>query len=249
MRRLILLLFTASISTAAAAADQWEFNLVPYIWAGSMDGRLASSRLPQDISVNVPFRDIFQNLDIGGMVAFEGHKGRLGFLMDGVYIKTSTEGTIPVVGLPAEAGMKTFTGLAAGQYRVVDDPVGTLDLMAGVRYWNIRTSFSYSAPAGAPLPPGMPPSLDFNGKAEWVDAMAGAKAVVQLSRLLSLNAYGMLGGGGSNFSADAMVALGLHLGGSTSLLGYRHLDADYRSGGFVFDGSIHGPALGLGVRF
>ena len=155
-----------------------------------------------------------------------------------------------MIGLPAEAGMTTFTGMAAGQYRVVDDAMGSLDLLAGVRYWNISTSFSYAAPAGAPLPPGVPPAFAFNGKSDWVDGMVGAKAVVRLSRLLSVNAHGMLGAGGSDFSADAMVALGIRLGGSSSLLlGYRHLDVDYHAGGLAFDGSIHGPALGLGVRF
>ncbi|TPE62149.1 hypothetical protein FJQ54_06320 [Sandaracinobacter neustonicus] len=239
------------ISAPAAASDGgWEFNVAPYLWGAGIDGRLAHPALPQDVSVEVPFSDIWKNLDIGGMVAFEARKGRVGLLLDGLYVKTSNDATIPQLGLPVSLGATTFTGMAAGQYRIVEDGIGSLDLLAGARYWSMDTRISYDLPAAVPLPPGVPHAYDHSEKAQWVDGMVGAKAVVHLSRRISMNAHGMLGAGGSRFSSDAMLALGFGLGSSTSLLlGYRHLDADYRDGGLQLKTRMHGPAAGMSIRF
>ena len=73
MRYLIAFSFAACLPTAAAA-EGWQYNIVPYLWAGGTDGRLSSGRLPQDIVVNMPFRDILHDLDMGGMLALEGRK-------------------------------------------------------------------------------------------------------------------------------------------------------------------------------
>lgn len=238
------------LAAPAAAEEGWRFNVVPYVWAAGIDGRLSHHGLPQDIDVEAKFRDVLGDLDIGAMLAFEGRKGRVGFLLDGLYVKVSRDATMPLIGLPVSLGSTTFTGMAAGQYRIVDDAIGSFDLLAGVRYWSITSRFSYEAPTGAPLPPGMPQAYGGSERASWVDAMAGAKLVAHITPGITLNAHGMMGAGGSRLSSDALLAVGIGLGRSSSLLvGYRHVKADYRKNGFGFDTSLHGPAMGLGFRF
>ena len=238
------------LSTPAAAEEGWQFNLAPYLWGAGIDGRVAHAALPNDVSVDMPFSDIWKNLDIGAMVAFEARKGRTGLLLDGLYVKTSNDATIPQLGLPVSLGATTFTGLVAGQYRVVDDGVGSLDLLAGVRYWSVDARIGYDLPSVVPLPPGVPHVYDHSEGAQWVDGMAGAKAVVHLSPRITVNAHGMLGAGGSRFSSDALLAFGFGLGPSMSLLvGYRHLDTDYRDGAFRLATRLHGPAAGMSIRF
>lgn len=247
---LLAILFSLPLAAPAAAEDGWHFNVMPYVWAAGMDGSLSHPGLPKDLVVDAKFRDVLSNLDIGAMLAFEGHNGRVGFLLDGMYVKLSREAVAPIVGLPVSLGATTFTGLAAGQYRIAEDSIGSFDLLAGVRYWSVESRFSYEAPTGAPLPPGIPPAYSASEKDSWADAMVGAKMVVYLSPRISLNAHGMMGAGGSSLTSDALLAVGIGLGQSSSLLiGYRHIQADYSKNNFRFDVSLHGPAVGLGVRF
>ena len=238
------------LSAPAVAGEGWQFNLAPYVWGAGIDGRVAHAALPRDFDVDMPFSDILQNLDVGAMLAFEARKGRAGLVLDGLYVKTSNDATIPRLGLPVSLGATTFTGLVAGQYRIVDDGVGSLDVVAGVRYWSIDARIGYDLPPVVPLPPGVPHAYDHSEGATWVDGMAGAKAVVHLSPRVTVNAHGMLGAGGSRFSSDALVAVGFGLGPSTSLLlGYRHMTSDYRDGAFRLATRLHGPAAGMSIRF
>lgn len=251
MRRLVLTMLAAGFAAApACAADGWRFNLMPYVWGAGMDGTVRHEKLPGSIGVEADFGDVLDNLDVGGMLAFEGHKGRAGFLLDAMYVKLSTDATVPQIGLPVSLGSKTFTGMAAGQYRLVEDSIGSIDLLAGVRYWSVEARIAYNVPSAVPLPPPLPHSYDASETGRWADAMLGAKMNVHLTRRLSLNAHGMVGGGGSRLASDAMLGLGVALGKSSSLLiGYRHITADYQRGGFEFDANVHGPAVGLGLRF
>lgn len=244
-------LFAACLASAPAAADNnWRFNAVPYVWASGMEGRASHDALPRNIIISAPPRKILRNLDIAAMAAFEGRKGRCGFLVDGLYARLSSDARVPMVGLPVSLGSTTFTFMVAPQYRIVEDFAGSLDLIAGVRYWSIKSRISYQAPPGMPLPPPIPPAYSAEEQASWVDAMVGAKAMVRLTPALSLNAHGMLGAGGSSLSSDALVAAGVNLNQSTSLLaGYRHMSYNYRKDGFSMNNALHGPALGLSIRF
>ena len=251
-----LLAMGMATSPALAGADEtgkdeWSFNLVPYVWAAGAEGSLSHRALPRGVEAGLGFRDIFERLDVGGMLAFEARRGRTGILLDALYVSLSDEGRLPVIGLPVDAGARTFTGLAAIQHRAVDQGRGSLDLLAGVRLWSVESRLSWNLPAGAPLPPGIPATYSGKESATWADAMAGAKASVRLSSGFSLNAMAMFGGGGSGFSSDAMLSLGVAVTPGTSLLaGYRHLNTSYRSdSGYSFDTSLHGPAIGVGLRF
>lgn len=239
-----------------AAEQEWQFNAVPYVWTAGSTTSVRHPGFPIDVEADASFRDILENLDFGGMLAFEGRKGRWGFLLDGLFVKVSEDANVglPPLGgarLPVDLSVRTFTGLAAISYRAVDDPVGSLDLIVGPRYWSLRSGISAAFPVGTPLPPGVPPGYDRQETVDWVDAMAGAKAVVRIAPGVTLNAHAMFGGGGSRFSSDSMGAVGFGLATQVSLLaGYRHLSAGVRrSNGLEFATRMHGPVLGLGVRF
>lgn len=249
-------LLAAPAAAGDKAPDGWQFNLVPYLWLAGSDTTVSHPGFPLDVESSSSFGEIFRNLDFGAMVAFEGRRGRWGFLLDGLYVKVSDEATVglpPLGGLPltANVSVRSFTGMAAVQYRVVDDGIGSLDLVAGPRFWSVRSRIDANLPADAPLPPGVPLSYDRAETVDWVDAMAGAKAVVHLAPRLTLNAHAMFGGGGSKFSSDSLLAVGFGVGRNVSLLaGYRHLSAGVRrDNGLEFDTRMHGPVVGAGIRF
>ena len=240
----------------ATAAEPWAFNVVPYVWAAGSTTKIQHPAFPITVETDTSFKEILENLDFGAMAAFEARKGRWGILLDALYVKVSEDAEvgIPQLGgarLPVDLSVRTFTGMAGLTYRVVDNSVGSLDLAAGPRYWSLRSDIGAAFPAGTPLPPGVPNSYDRSETVDWVDAMAGAKAVVHIAPRVTLNAHAMFGGGGSRFSSDSLGALGFGVGSQVSLLvGYRHLSAGIRrSNGLEVDTRMHGPILGLGVRF
>lgn len=254
LARLAMLALPAG--TAAAADEGWQFNAVPYLWMAGSTTAVQHPGFPIDVEAETSFGEILDNLDFGAMLALEGRKGRWGFALDGLFVKVSEDAEvgIPQLGgarLPVGLSVRTFTGMAAVSYRAVDDPVGSLDLVAGPRYWSLRSGISASFAPGTPLPPGVPTSYDRAETVDWVDAMAGAKAVVRIAPRVTLNAHAMFGGGGSRFSSDSLAAVGFGIGSQVSLLaGYRHLSAGVRrSNGLEVDTRMYGPIVGLGVRF
>lgn len=252
----LVLAAPAAAEDGSASDGGWTFNLVPYLWLSGSDATVSHPGFPVEVKASTSFGEIFRKLDVGAMVALEGRRGRWGFLLDGLYAKLSDEATVGVPqlgGLPLTAaiGLRTFTGLAAVQYRAVDDGTGSLDIVAGPRFWSYRTRIDASLPAGLPLPPGIPPTYGRAETLHWVDAMAGAKAVVHLAPRLTLNAHAMFGAGGSRFSSDSLLAFGVAAGRNVSLLaGYRYLSANVRrDSGLAADMSMHGPIVGAGIRF
>ncbi len=251
-----LLLAVSAPAAGKPPETGWSFALVPYVWMAGSDMRLRHPGFPLAVETSTSFGEILRNLDFGAMVAFEGRHGRWGFLVDGLYVKISDAATVevPQLGgapLSAEAGLRTFTGLAAVQYRAVEDQTGSLDLVAGPRLWSLRTRITAALPPEAPLPPEVPTSYDRSETLDWVDAMAGARAMVRLAPGITLNAHAMFGAGGSRFSSDSLLALGVSVGRHVSLqAGYRHQSADVRrASGLAVDTQLHGPVLGARIRF
>jgi hypothetical protein len=237
-----------------ASRSSWEFNLIPYVWTAGASGRLGHRGLPVEVDVDASFSDIFRRLDVGAMVAFEGRRGKWGFVADFLTISLSDdEARLPLVGLPLGVRTNTTTLLGGAQYRVVDHEAVSLDLTAGLRVWSVSTRFDFAIPDPIPLPPelGIPRTYSARERAAWLDAMAGVKTSIALAPNIHLNGAAMIGGGSSKFSSDLYGSLGIHLSRQTSLLlGYRHFTTDFESdGGFTVDLGLRGPLIGLGIRF
>jgi opacity protein-like surface antigen len=59
-----------------------------------------------------------------------------------------------------------------------------------------------------------------------------------------------LGGGGSKFTYQLFGGVGVNVGKRWALVGgYRDLNVNYDKDGFLFDMSLHGPILGIGMKF
>ncbi|MFN3591930.1 MAG: hypothetical protein ACK4TG_07055, partial [Thermaurantiacus sp.] len=198
-------LFAGLIISAPAKADSagWEFNVVPYLWTAGVDGRLSHRNFPLEIEASASFGDILKRLDIGGMVAFEGRRGRWGFVGDAFTVGLSDDSArIPVLGVPIGLKANTTSLMGGAQFRVVDDEAVSLDLLAGVRFWSMSTRFDVSVPEAIPLPPGIQRTYSARERAQWPDVMVGAKASMALAPTVHLNGMAMIGGGGASLSSD-----------------------------------------------
>lgn len=234
-----------------AANEEWKFRIAPYLWGTAIDGNVAHERLPVDMHANMSFGDVWDNLDVGAMGAFEARKGRYGVVADGMLAKLSTTVYAPVAGasLPVRLKARTATGLVAFRYGWFENDSGSLDLVAGVRVWSARTRLAYSIPI--PVPPPVPQQYSGSQQERWVDLQVGVKGRREFSNRMFVGGWALAGKGESDLSTDLMLLAGYGVNERLSIVaGYRWLSTDYEtSSGFKFDTTMQGPGIGLQYEF
>jgi opacity protein-like surface antigen len=175
----------------------------------------------------------------------EARYGRFGFLSDVMYLKVSDDSHVDARLVDADIDLtdETFTGLAAAEYRLIEEEGGSLDALAGARVWWVNAELDFSG-------------AFFNASGSdsdtWVDPIIGLKGRLDFSPEFFLTSWAMIGGFGvsSDFTWDLMGGLGYNASDSISLVaGYRGLSVDYENDGFKFDVVMHGPFLGAVFQF
>ena len=262
---LLLVLFVglvAAIPASLTAQEQpdegsdWKFSVTPYMWALSMDGDATVKGTKSDVDVS--FSDIWDELNIAGMVEFEAWKGRLGFFVNAMYANLGDETTVGGVKIdPTIETVWAGTGVAyrLGTWALADEPgenspTVTLDTYLGVRYTYLDVELDFK---GVPLP-------DVSSDQDWLEPILGLRTKWDLSDRWSLMVAGDIGGMafGSDFAWNAFGLIGyrFNLFGNDDarvFAGYRALSQDYDDGHgsnkFEWDVTLHGPVLGLTIPF
>jgi hypothetical protein len=228
-----------------ALAPEWEFSIAPYFWAAGLDGEIGLFGLP-DVEVDESFKDIMETFDFGAMAVTEIRHGRFGVFTDLMYAKTSDAAATPLGILADKVKLESqvLTVTAMGEYRFVDDPRFSFDVMAGGRLWWVDNEISFR---GGPLD-----GVSGDDGDTWVDPMIGAKGRFNITPKIFVNGWGMVGGFGaaSDFGWDVLGAVGYQFTDRFSTaIGYRALGVDYENDGFKYDVIQHGPIAGMIIRF
>lgn len=226
--------------------DGWEFTLGLYAWGAGLDGDIGAAGYTT--SVDIPFSDILDTLDMTAMGSAEIRKGRWLFQFEGLYLRNSVKGLIastPVINRPRSAKLTAETTRleAVGGYRLVDEMCTTLDLLAGVVYYDIANELSFSGPFG---------TTSVESQDNWIDPIIGLRLQQYLTDRWSLRVRGDVGGFGVNaeLAWQAIGLLGFDMTqSSTFFAGYRYAAVDYENGGFLYDAASGGPILGVAISF
>ena len=235
----------AAEGTEVVTPSGWTFTFAPYLWAAGVSGDIGVAGLPPE-DVDASFGDILENLDIAAMLVGEARYGRFGIFSDFVYVEVSSSENAPV-GIPAnrvDLTSSTLFWTVAGEYRVMETPTATIDVMAGARLVGPRNRFR---------PGRWRPRRNVAERRPKLGGSAGGRQGVRRSfgQVVPVR-------GGSNrrlrcrfgLHVDFWGVAGYRFTDAFSLVaGYRGLGVDYSNGGFVFDIVQHGPVLGAGFRF
>lgn len=253
------LLTASALVNPAGAADvappppsgEWRFTIAPYVWAAGIDGDVGLfGREP--VSIDVPFSDVLENLDVAAMGVAEAHNGTWGVLVDLNYVNLGAKRSLsraiseqpPVTAdLRASVDVEEFIGTLMGQWRALDSETVSLDLMGGVRYWHVDNEVTLRLKANGQEVK----SLSGSDGASWIDPMLGAKARIDTDTPVYFTGWGMVGGfgAGSELSWDVMGGVGYQWTENFStVLGYRAIGVDYRDDGFTYDVIQSGAVLG-----
>jgi len=239
----------ATAARAASDGNGWEFRGAAYLWMANIKG--TQTVKGQEADLDVSFGDVLDVLDFAAEAHVEALKDDTwGFFIDGTYLKLGPEAKQGPVHI--RVGYKYWLWEAGGVYRAsswaTSNGRAAVDLLLGGRYTSMDVDLDFQK---LPLP-------DVGGSASWTDLIVGARLVADLPNHWSLVLRGDVGGFGigdsSDLSAQGVLVARWNFQPDWNLaVGYRALYQDYESGSgankFAYDGTTHGPVLGVEYRF
>jgi hypothetical protein len=257
---IVVVVFLMTIfSTGAQASesdekDRWEFAIIPYLWALSLDG--SATVKGQKSDVDMSFSDIVRKLNIALMFDFEARKDRLGFFVNPLYAVLSGDQTVS--GVSIDATMNMFLGSFGVDYQLgpyaltepsaTGTPAVTLIPYIGGRYTYLGVTINAKEVRYT------------EGSKNWLDPIFGLRTIWDFSKRWNFELGGNIGGfgTGSDFAWEAFSFFGYRFSlfgqdNAHFYFGYRALYQDYKEGSgsdlFEFDTTMHGPVLGLSIGF
>ena len=239
----VVLLTMLVVPTTAGAAD-WQFKLAPYLWFAGLEGDVATIPGVPSAPIDVSPSQAIEDTEAALMLMFEARRARHGLFVDFVYTDVrSEEEVFPNLGVSLKSVSKSTILSGAYQYRLVDNEGSSLDLMGGLRYWEVDSGLSFTGP------------LEISGrnKEDWVDPFIGLKGYHRFGGSKFYTSYGAAVGGfdaGSKLFYDLNLNLGYQWTDSIgTVVGYRLFDVDYDHKGFLWDVQQAGWGLGLAWSF
>jgi hypothetical protein len=235
---LMIAIPSAHAEEQAGADKNWELNLTPmYLWFVDMSGTMGVKNM--NVPVDVPFGDIFDNLEAILTGHFEAlHRSHWGLILDLSYLDIGSS-------VPADRIQKVdFVSVIAeadGFYRF-DMGYQAIDILAGIRYNSLEPKITFT--------PGLPLS-SLKTTEDWIDPIVGGRYLRELNDQWTLILRADIGGFGvgSDFVWNVSGLVDYRPWKHVSIIGgYKALDTDYKnSNGTIttYDVRLAGPVLGL----
>jgi len=243
MKKLLTLAALAGLVSAPAYAqitEGWSGQVTPYVWGAGLGGDVRPLAGGPTLEVRESVFEVLDDLE--GAFFLTGLAIRNDIVLIGDLSWSSSSRTeSPGAGLPPVKGSvdMLFVTLAGGK-RVQAQPDQTIDLLAGVRIWDIDAD---AAVLGTPFAASRSVSL--------TDPIIGLRFNRQHTNGFSTIAYGDIGGLGigSDFTAQIAVTVNYAITDNAYVSGgYRYVHLDYEKRGALLDIRLSGPLLGFTWR-
>jgi hypothetical protein len=239
------------ISPIPKIADQWRFEVSPYLWA---PGIRATLELDNGLAKSADFNsnNVLSNLKTGGMVSAEAHHGKWGVMGDLVSATLQHTAAIPVTTPDGRATLgdkvtlqqTVLTGLAT--YTISNTKDAYIDALLGVRAIYATATVNLDVN-------GTPYKASVSKTVSTVDPIVGAKGRYRIAdSTWYIPFYGDIGSGGGTTNLTWQAALGF---GKTfnslidASLTYRALYYDMKAGGVMQKTTMFGPQIAVTFKF
>jgi opacity protein-like surface antigen len=226
----------------AQTAGGWSGRATLYGWLPVVNG--AQQGPDGEPVVDLETSDILSRLDMAAMGTFELRKGRLGLLLDAIYVDMSNDGDWLQDRVTVSTGTKLGVYTVAAAWRAWEEPRSMVDLYAGARFFDAKLDFGIATDRR-----GREASADLS----WGDPLVGVRGAWALNDRWTLHGFADVGGfdGSSDLSWEvyggASYAFNEHW---EALAGYRYLSVLYQATDRAkLDISVQGPLVGVTYRF
>jgi len=234
---------------AAAVAQDWSYELEPYVLVSSIEGDASIGRAT-GVAVDVDMSDILEVLDIAFMGHFEAHHSNgWGVALDYGFMDLSADISGPRGGIvDVQLRQGVFEALLV---RRKSSDNGYLDFTAGVRWWDNDIDVVVD-------PAVLPGTATAEIEEDWIDIVVGVRWANSINDKWTFRLRGDVGGLGVESDFTAMAAAGFKYKMTEKMdldLQYKALWVDYETGAagqpgfFQYDTATHGPIIGVVFNF
>jgi len=233
-----------------ATDEDWRYSASVYLWGAGLNGETAAGS-----EVDVGFDTLIQNLNMAFMGTVEARKAQWSFLTDVIYLNVGADGggEVPIpaapgsnltVKLDADVKTKGWVLNLLGGYNLRQTEQGSLDLIAGARYLDLKLDFKLASSSGL-VATERERSVSDN---VW-DAVIGVRGQANLNDKWYLPVHLDIGTGQSDLTWQASAGLAYRFGWGDVSLAYRHIDWEFDSSSRLDNISFSGPLLAAKFRF
>lgn len=222
----------ASFAFAAAAQD-WDWRITPYIWTTGIEGDVALGTVGRP--VNVEFSELVDIMSGTALLHVESERDGHVLFGDLVWVKLEPEAEPGTIGGRTEAEFDSTT-LELGYAR---NTVGVFGLEVGVRYWDFELA----------LDPELLPGVERGDR--WTDVFGGIRATGDIGENWALTTRANIGGGGADLTVGLQMDFARELAsGNAVVAGLKLIAVDYEKdavGGIplVLDATYLGATIGF----
>ena len=240
-------------SSHAQSAEKWEWELTPYLWASGVRADVSIDGDPT-IGADATFSELVDDLDVAGMLHFEGRHGKLGFFTDAIFISLSDEQTRSA-DPPLPGGTQTESELemgiyeAGGFYRPSGKEFG-FDFLYGLRFLDFDQDISVT------IPPPVSASTSLEASSLYTDGIVGARYSMPMGKRWYFVIRGDVGAGDANLEWNGVVTFGFKCDQKGKYIvngGYRYfkVDLDDEDNGVDVESdlTLQGPYIGFTFKF
>ena len=229
-------LFSLSIAAQQVRADEWQFELAPYLWVAGADGDITINK--QKFNASADFEDIIDQTKFGGSLIFSANRGhwvnfaQLDYLdleNDNVSTRLSRED------LHVEVSSLLATVTTGYRFNIGQDH--SLDVMAGLRYAGIDTEVDLNRLG------------DVNSQINSYDGIVMIRPSMKLGKNWKLMPSFSVGTGDSDLTWEVFPEIIYQPGDLKFRFGYRNLNYDTKEGKDEVDFSMRGVLFGVGFVF
>ena len=232
------------VAGAQAPVERPEVDVTLYGWLQSLDGRVGAGRL--SASVESSFRNTISKADtvVPLMGRVEASTNGFGLFLDAAHVSLGFN-RVAAGPVTARADSSLTVVDFGGTAEIAAGGAGlwALDALAGGRVTRVENEIGL---IGGP---------SVRQRESWFDPFVGLRLRGRFVVNWDYAVQGDIGGFGvgSDFSWQTLATIGYRFSlfgaEATALVGYRALSQDYGKGAFRWDMTVHGPVLGLTLRF
>ncbi len=247
---------TAAQDGDSGSSSDWQHQVMIYGWLPTLSGSLNYDIPGSGGGIVADPSDLFDNLKMVFMGAYEGRKDKWSFQVDALYIdlggSTSDSVSIPVgpgqpqVQVGAEQSMTALAMGFYGGYTILQSKKATLDFVAGLRYLDVEATADLNI--SGPLPPTLPSKNLSQSVGLW-DGIVGVKGNFSINENWYVPYRLDVGAGDSDLTWQALAGVGYRYNWGDVLLAYRHMYYDTGDSGMLQDLEFSGPALAVSFNF